>query len=107
MKKITPKVTSIAQRKKAASTQTPPKIEFPCVDYPIKVIGHNKDDFTQFVLTFMEKYDANLDHKKVSYSDSKTGKFRSVRFFMTAQSEQQLMDLYKDLKATGRVVTVI
>ena len=55
----------------------------------------------------MEKYDADLDHKKVTHQDSKNGKFRSVRFFMTAQSEQQLMDLYKEMKATGRVVTVI
>jgi len=107
MKKITPKLKPNASRQPSASTQEPPKIEFPCANYPIKVIGHNTDDFTQFVLTFMEKYDANLDHKKVTHQDSKNGKFRSVRFFMTAQSEQQLMDLYKELKATGRVVTVI
>lgn len=107
MKKMTPKATPTARMKAAEQMQEPPKIEFPCADYPIKVIGYNRDGFQQFVLTFMERYDPNIDQSKVTYQDSKNGKFRSVRMFMTAQSEQQLMDLFTEIKATGRVVTVI
>ncbi len=85
----------------------PPKIEFPCADYPIKVIGHNRPDFTDYVLAVMAKYDPQFDITKVTHQDSKTGKFRSVRMFMTAQSEQQLIELNAEFKASGKVVTVI
>lgn len=86
---------------------TAPKIEFPCADYPIKVIGHNAEGFTEYVTTIMMKYDTQLDKSRITYQDSKNGKFRSVRLYMTAQSEQQLKDLYVEFKASGRVVTVI
>lgn len=107
MKKFISKATPAARMKAAEQMPAPPKIEFPCADYPIKVIGYNKENFQQFVLTFMEKYDANIDLSKVTHQDSKSGKFRSVRLFMLAQSEQQLKDFFTEIKATGRVVTVI
>ncbi|MEM5530760.1 DUF493 family protein [Gammaproteobacteria bacterium AS21] len=90
-----------------AQDQTPPKIEFPCADYPIKVIGHNTLDFQDYVISVMKKYDASFNVAKVTHQDSKNGKFRSVRMFMTAQSEEQLMQLNSEFKASGKVVTVI
>jgi putative lipoic acid-binding regulatory protein len=87
--------------------QAPPKIEFPCADYPIKVIGHNADDFKQFVIDTMLTYDDQLDLEKVTHQDSKNGKFRSIRLFMTAKSELQLKELNDQLKTSKRVVTVL
>ena len=87
--------------------QSAPKIEFPCANYPIKVIGHNTDDFKQFVIDVMLSYDRGLELAKVTHQDSKNAKFRSVRLFMTAQSESQLIALNDQLKASSRVITVI
>ncbi len=87
--------------------QSAPKIEFPCANYPIKVIGHNTDDFKQFVIDVMLGYDRGLELDKVTHQDSKNAKFRSVRLFMTAQSESQLIALNDQLKASSRVITVI
>ncbi|NRA22778.1 MAG: DUF493 family protein [Oceanospirillaceae bacterium] len=107
MKKKNHKHPSLPPLGSSSAVLEAPKIEFPCADYPIKVIGRNENDFRQFVLDFMQQYDAHIDLDNVTHHDSKSGKFRSIRFFMTAQSERQLMDMYKALKATGRVVTVI
>lgn len=87
--------------------QSAPKIDFPCADYPIKVIGHNTEDFKQFVIDVMLSYDRGLELNKVTHQDSKNAKFRSVRLFMTAQSESQLIALNDQLKASSRVITVI
>lgn len=87
--------------------QSAPKIEFPCANYPIKVIGHNTDNFKQFVIDVMLSYDQGLELAKVTHQDSKNAKFRSVRLFMTAQSESQLIALNDQLKASSRVITVI
>ncbi|MCJ8297835.1 MAG: DUF493 family protein [Pseudomonadales bacterium] len=92
---------------KSSNDPQPPKIEFPCADYPIKVIGHNTSGFQEYVLGVMEKYDRQLDLQRVTHQDSKNGKFRSVRLFMTAQSEQQLVDLNAEFKASGKVITVL
>lgn len=109
MKKVLSVKNSSLKVKKNVSQaeQAPPKIEFPCADYPIKVIGHNTSDFEGYVIQVMLKYDAQLDQSKITFQDSKNGKFRSVRMFMTAESEQQLSDLNDELKASGKVITVL
>jgi len=99
-------MNKVASVKNSKDSQ-PPKIEFPCADYPIKVIGHNTSEFEDYVLQVMAKYDQHIDLKRVTHQDSKNGKFRSVRLFMTAQSEQQLIDLNAEFKASGKVVTVL
>ncbi|MFT5706326.1 MAG: putative lipoic acid-binding regulatory protein [Oceanospirillaceae bacterium] len=106
MKKIIPLKSS----KRTASVideQLPPKIEFPCADYPLKVIGHNTDDLKEFVIELLFKYDEHIDMSKVTHQDSKNAKFRSIRLFITAQSEAQLITLNDELKASGRVITVL
>lgn len=84
-----------------------PKIEFPCANYPIKVVGENVDDFRGFVIESVQIHVPDLDVKKVTEVASRTGKYLSVRLVITAQSEEQLQNLHQDLKASGRVQTVL
>ena len=90
-------------------TDTPeaPKIEFPCADYPIKVVGDNADDFIAFVVQTVKGFDPDLDEQKVSVQDSRNGRFRSVRLKMTATGEDQLKSMFEKLKASGRVHMVL
>lgn len=90
-------------------TDTPeaPKIEFPCADYPIKVVGDNADDFMAFVVQTVKGFDPDLDEQKVSVQDSRNGRFRSVRLMMTATGEAQLKLMFEKLKASGRVHMVL
>lgn len=86
--------------------QDAPKIEFPCADYPIKVLGKNEDNFRGFVIETLQKYDSQLPLDKVTVNDSSKGTFTSVTLFITAASEEQLKTLHQELMASGRVKVV-
>ncbi|MCP5160999.1 MAG: DUF493 domain-containing protein [Hahellaceae bacterium] len=83
-----------------------PKIEFPC-QYPIKVIGHAAPDFKDFVIRSVSVHAPDLDVDLIEINASRNARFLSVRISIMAQSEQQLMAIFQDLKASGRVQMVM
>lgn len=87
--------------------QEPPKIEFPCENYPIKVIGDNADDFATLVIQIMQRYAPDFDIDTVSLNPSRNGTFVSVRVAITATGDDQLKSIHEALLATGRVKMVI
>lgn len=87
--------------------QEPPKIEFPCENYPIKVVGVNDPTFRGFVVETVQVHVPDLDLATVSVQDSRNGTFQSVRFKITAQSVEQLKALHEALIASDRVKMVI
>lgn len=87
--------------------QEAPKIEFPCLDYPIKVIGRDGPDFQSLVVEVVRIHAPDLDITKVEIQGSSKGTFTSVRMKITATGETQLKALHEDLLATGRVQMVI
>lgn len=89
------------------SEKDAPKIEFPCENYPIKVLGRGSDDFKALVIEVVKVHAPDLDIESVTVQDSSKGTFQSVRFSITATGEAQLADLHNALKATGRVTMVI
>ncbi|WP_432696786.1 YbeD family protein [Marinobacterium sp. YM272] len=90
-----------------SDTPEAPKIEFPCENYPIKVVGFNEDNFRGFVIETVQIHVPDLDISQVTVAESRTGKYLSVRLNITAHSEQHLKTLHEDLKASGRVQTVL
>lgn len=87
--------------------QEPPKIEFPCENYPIKVIGDNGDDFATMVIGVMQRFVVDFDHNTVSLNPSRNGTFVSVRLSITATGPDQLKNIHEALLATGRVKMVL
>lgn len=85
----------------------PPKIEFPCPDYPIKVVGKNAHDFEAFVVEVMRVHVPDLDVSRITIRDSSKGTYRSIRMFITATGEAQLKNLHEELIASDRVHIVI
>ncbi|EAR62989.1 YbeD family protein [Neptuniibacter caesariensis] len=85
----------------------PPKIEFPCPNYPIKVVGTNSDNFREFVIEIVKLHAPDLDLATVSVQDSRNGTFQSVRFKITAQGVEQLRAIHEALIASDRVKMVI
>jgi len=83
-----------------------PKIEFPC-DYNIKVIGDAADDLVDVVVAVVEVHAPGVDRDRIKISDSRTGRFVSVQLTIVATGEPQLKAIFDDLKATGRVYTVL
>ena len=78
--------------------QDPPKIEFPCVDYPIKILGVASDEYQLAVLEIVERHAAGFDRSKVRVQTSKKATFHSVTVFIEATGVAQLEDIFEDLK---------
>lgn len=73
-----------------------PKIEFP-LDYPIKVIGNNDDDFAELVGAIIKDYDPKFDATTIVKVPSSKGAFVSLRFSIWATGEDQLGKMHQAL----------
>ena len=82
------------------------KIEFPCEDYPIKVIGETGVGFKDSVIEILSKY-AKVDLSTLAERQSKEGKYTTVQLHIVATSEDQLQDINSALRATGTVKMVL
>lgn len=87
--------------------QEPPKIEFPCPDYPIKAMGDAGQDFHEFVISVMERHAPGFDQTKISVRDSRNGRFQSVTVVITATGEAQLKAIFEDLKTSPKTKMVL
>ena len=84
-----------------------PKIEFPCADYPIKVMGVSGVEFQEYVLATTEIHAPGFDTGKVVIKDSSKGTYQSMTLLITATGEQQLSDLNAALRASHLVKIVL
>ncbi|HZJ92062.1 MAG TPA: DUF493 domain-containing protein [Thiopseudomonas sp.] len=87
--------------------QKPPKIEFPCADYPIKIIGDSCDNFVEVVIEVVQRHAPEVDAGAITRRDSRNGRFLSVQVHITAQCIEQLEDINRDLRETGIVRMVL
>jgi putative lipoic acid-binding regulatory protein len=88
---------------KAAS---PSSLTFPC-DFPIKVIGRKEPAFEDTVLGIVRRHVPTLPMDAVSTRDSGGGKFTALTVTVTAISQQQLDDLYRELTRTPAVLMAL
>ncbi|NKQ11151.1 DUF493 domain-containing protein [Pseudomonas sp. SST3] len=89
------------------SETQPPKIEFPCERYPIKVIGDAGEGFSEAVVEVIRRHAPSFDETTLVTRDSRNGRFLSVQVLITATSVEQLQAIHIDLRATGRVHMVL
>ncbi|MFT5116760.1 MAG: putative lipoic acid-binding regulatory protein [Kiritimatiellia bacterium] len=87
--------------------QEPPKIEFPCENYPIKVMGETSAAFFDFVLSTTETFAPNFDRTKVLLKESGKGRFTSVTVFITATGVEQLEQYHQALKENTATKVVL
>jgi len=87
--------------------EQPPKIEFPCADYPIKVMGQANQQFEDFVLEVMERHAPGYDRQRVSKRPSRNGTFVSITVFITATGIDQLEALHQELRSSSWVKMVL
>jgi putative lipoic acid-binding regulatory protein len=82
------------------------KIEFPCDDYPIKVIGDTGVGFRDSVIEILSKY-ASIDIESLAERQSSNGKYTTIQLHIVATGEDQLRDINSALRATGTVHMVL
>lgn len=83
-----------------------PKIEFPCA-YPVKVLGLHAEDFVVCMVEILQRHDPGLSQEKISYRESRGGRYLSLTANITATGPEQLQALFDELKASGRVALVL
>lgn len=80
------------------SDQQPPKIEFPCPDYPIKVLGDAGNELHCLVIDVMQRHAPGFDQTRITVSESSKGRFQSITVWITATGEPQLRSINDELR---------
>ena len=84
-----------------------PKIEFPCANYSMKIVGRKTADYHAWVVQCVQQLAPDLDPKKVQVVDSRNGTFQSIRIAVTAKSADHLQQIHQTLMASGKVKLVL
>jgi putative lipoic acid-binding regulatory protein len=84
----------------------PPLLQYP-TDYPIKIVGRPSDEFRARIHAVMLRHAPQLDTDRMTERLSENGNFLSVSYFFVAESNEQVIALVNDLKATEGVLTII
>ena len=87
--------------------QQPPKIEFPCADYPIKVLGEASPEMHSYVLEIMERHAPGFDQTRITIAESSKGRFQSLTVWITATGEPQLRAINDDLRISNKIKMVM
>ena len=85
----------------------PPKIEFPCKHYPVKVLGVASEPVKDFILSTTERYAPGFDRSKIKVNASSGGRFQSITVFITATGSEQLHDYHQALIAHEEIKVVL
>lgn len=80
------------------TTQEPPKIEFPCPDYPIKILGEAGAELHALVLEVMELHAPDFDATCIRIKDSSKGRYQSITVTIIATGEPQLRAIHEALR---------
>lgn len=81
-------------------------LDFPC-SFPIKMMGHDTPAFRQTVREIVEKHAGPVDDTAVQNSLSRNGRFVSVTITVSAQSQQQLDDIYREVSEHDDVLMAL
>lgn len=84
-----------------------PVIQFPCENYPIRVMGEAGPAYQGFVLEVFERHAPGFDRTKVQVRPSRNGRFESVCVTITATGPAQLEAIFVALKQNTAVKMVL
>ncbi|MES2674256.1 MAG: DUF493 family protein [Pseudomonadota bacterium] len=87
--------------------QQPPKIEFPCENYPIKVLGDADQEMHTYVIEILERHAPGFDQARITVAESSSGRFQSLTIWITATGEPQLYSINEDLRRNKKIKMVM
>ena len=83
------------------------KIEFPCPDYPVKIIGVSDAGFRETVLNILQRHAPDFDASRMQITKSRNGNYESMTVWITATGPQQLSELNTELRTSALVKMVL
>ncbi len=81
-------------------------LQFPC-SFPIKVMGHNVEDFSHQVLAIVGRHVPGLEAQAVNSRASGKGNYLALTITIEAQSRAQLDAIYHELSACPLVLMAL
>lgn len=87
--------------------QDPPKIEFPCEDYPVKIMGDASQEFFDFVIETTEEFAPNFDRTRITTKESSKGRYTSITVLITATGVEQLEQYHQALRKNSSTKIVL
>ena len=81
-------------------------IEFPC-EFPIKMMGRDSPEFRATARSLVEFHVGHIDDEAIQVNLSAKGNFVSVTVTVTATSQQQLDDIYRDVSGHDDVLMAL
>ncbi len=81
-------------------------LQFPC-EFPIKMMGRDTPEFRSTARALVQKHVGDVGDDRVQASVSRNGRFVSVTVTITATSQQQLDDIYRDVTAHDDVLMAL
>jgi uncharacterized protein len=85
----------------------PPKIEFPCENYPIKVLGESAPELHSYIIEIMERHAPGFDQTRITINESSKGRFKSLTVWITATGIDQLTAINNDLRINRLIKMVM
>lgn len=84
-----------------------PKIQFPCDDYIIKVVGVASPQLKPFVTSVLTQIDSAVTQQSYRETLSKNGRFLSLTVKMRIVRKSQLTELFDQLKVNSLIKLVL
>ena len=81
-------------------------LKFPC-QFPIKAMGRDTPEFHATVRRLIEEHTGPLSDDAFQSALSRNGRFVSITVTVTAQSQEQLDDIYRALSADDDVLMAL
>jgi len=81
-------------------------LEFPCT-FPIKMMGRDTPDFRALARALVENHAGTVVDSAVQATLSRNGRFVSITVTITAMSQQQLDDIYRDVSSHDDVLMAL
>lgn len=78
-------------------------LEYPS-RFPLKVLGRQSAEFEASVLALVRARCPQAEHIEISKRSSKGGKYQALTLTFTVYTQQQLLDIYRDLHQCEQVV---
>jgi len=79
---------------------------FPC-EFPVKIMGRHTPEFAATARTLVENHTGPISDAMIKSALSKNGRFVSITVTISAQSQQQLDDIYQDVSAHADVLMAL
>jgi putative lipoic acid-binding regulatory protein len=81
-------------------------LEFPC-KFPVKAMGRDTPEFHETVRRLVEDHTGPLDDDVIQTSLSRNGRFVSITITVSAESQEQLDNIYRAISSNNDVLMAL